>query len=275
MTKVRDQQLLRVTSKDGSSIVYERTGSGTPVILVAAALADRTGTRRLAKALAPQYTVINYDRRGRGDSTEHKPYDIQREVDDIEALIDDAGGRAVLFGSSSGGVLALDAANRLGEKVSKVVLFEPPFIIDDSREPMAADLDREVKRLIAEDQPGGVVKAFMHRAMGIPKFAVNIMAIMPGWSSMKAAAHTLPHDLDLMRGTQDGTPLPAQRWSAVTAPTLVLTGGRSQKFFHNGADALAAVLPDGRHEVLKGQGHGVVLMNPKALRPQFDAFVQG
>ncbi|WP_433042257.1 alpha/beta fold hydrolase [Dactylosporangium sp. CS-033363] len=275
MTKVQEQQVLRVTSKDGSSIAYERSGEGAPVILVAAALADRTGTRRLAKALAPEYTVINFDRRGRNDSTEHEPYDVQREVDDIEALIDAAGGQAVLFGSSSGSVLALDAANRLGDKVSKVVLFEPPFIVDDSREPMPADLDADVRKLIDEQQPGAVVKLFMHKAMGIPKFAVNIMSIMPGWSSMRAAAHTLPHDLELMRGTQDGTPLPAERWKAISAPVLVLTGGRSEQFFHRGGDALVEVLADGRHEVLKGQGHGVVLMNPKALLPQFNAFVEG
>jgi pimeloyl-ACP methyl ester carboxylesterase len=273
MTKVQDQQLLRVTSRDGSSIAYERTGSGTPVILVAAALADRTGTRRLARALAAQYTVINFDRRGRKDSTERSPYDVQREVDDIEALVDAAGGEAVLFGSSSGAVLALDAADRLGPKVSRVVLFEPPFIVDGSRAPMPAGLDAEVRRLVAGGQPGAVVKLFMHQALGIPRFAVGIMSIMPGWSSMKAAAHTLPHDLELMRGTQDGTPLPARRWQAVSAPVLVLTGGRSEAFFHRGAEALAEILPDGRHEVLKGQGHGVVLMNPKALLPQFNAFV--
>ena len=138
-----------VTSKDRTLIAYEQTGTGPPVILVAAALADRGGARRLAGHLAGHFTVINYDRRGRGTSADTQPYAVHREVEDIDALIEASGGTALLFGSSSGAVLALDAANKLGSKVQRLFLYEPPLIVDDSRPPMPDDLIRDVNELSA------------------------------------------------------------------------------------------------------------------------------
>jgi pimeloyl-ACP methyl ester carboxylesterase len=119
-----------VTSRDGTTIAFERAGTGPPLILVAAALSDRRDTRKLATLLAPSFTVINYDRRGRGASGDTPPYDVGRECEDIEALVKEAGGSAFLFGSSSGAVLALEAAAR-GVGVEKMVLFEPPFVVDE------------------------------------------------------------------------------------------------------------------------------------------------
>src|SRR4051794_8346671 len=147
-------------SKDGTIIAYEQTGSGPTVILVAAALADRGGARRLAGHLAVQFTVINYDRRGRGKSTDTNPYAVKREVEDIEALIDASGAPTFLFGSSSGSVLALDAASKLGSKIKRLFIYEPPFIVDDSRPPMPDDLITEVTNLTAAGRRDDAVKLF-------------------------------------------------------------------------------------------------------------------
>src|SRR5688572_27028172 len=115
-----------VTSKDGTKIAFDQIGNGPVIILVDSALADRTLCVKQATLLAKDFTVINYDRRGRGDSTDTQPYAVDREIEDIEALIDEVGGSAFIFGSSSGAVLALEAANKLSSKVKKQVLYEPP-----------------------------------------------------------------------------------------------------------------------------------------------------
>jgi pimeloyl-ACP methyl ester carboxylesterase len=253
-------------SKDGTIIAYEQTGTGPAVILVSAALADRGGARRLAGHLAAHFSVINYDRRGRGKSTDTKPYAVQREVEDIEALIDASGEPAFLFGSSSGSVLALDAASKLGSKVKRLFVYEPPFIVDDSRAPMPDDLITEISKLTADGRRDDAVKLFFAKGMGIPSRAVDLMRLfMPGWSKMADMAHTLRYDLTLLAGTQTGKPLPAGRWAADTAPTLVAVGGRSEVFFHHGAQALAGILANAQYRSLEGRDHSAVLLAPEAL----------
>jgi pimeloyl-ACP methyl ester carboxylesterase len=253
-----------VASADGTPIAYEQSGDGAPVILVASALADRSDTRKLAALLAPRQRVINYDRRGRGASGDTAPYAVEREVEDIEALIDAVGGSASLFGSSSGAVLALDAANQMPGKVRRLALYEPPFITDDSRPPLGDEFSVEVAALLAADRRSEAVKLFM-KAIGVPGIGVAIMRLLPGWSAMCAMAHTLPYDLAILRGTQAGTPLPAGRWSHVTAPTLVLTGEKSEAHFHAGARSLTQLLQVGEHRVLKGQHHGSVAMGSRTI----------
>ncbi len=254
------------TSKDGTIIAYEQTGTGQTVIIVAAALADRGGARRLAGHMAEHFTVINYDRRGRGKSTDTQPYAVDREIEDIEAMIDASGGTALLFGSSSGAVLALDAASKLGSKVKRVFLYEPPLIIDDSRPPMPDTLIREVTELTASGRRNDAVKLFFARGMGIPEPAVNVMrCLMPGWSKMAEMAHTIPYDLTILAGTQSGKPLPAGRWSSATAPTMVAVGSRSEAFFHNGAQALSRILSNAQYRPLEGRDHSAILFASKAL----------
>jgi pimeloyl-ACP methyl ester carboxylesterase len=252
------------TSRDGTSIAYELSGQGSPLVLVASALADRSDTRKLAALLAPDHTVINYDRRGRGASGDTPPYAIERETEDIEALIDAAGGSASLFGSSSGAVLALDAASQLRGKVRRLALYEPPFIIDASRPPLGDDFAERVSALVGAERRSEAVKAFM-KAIGVPGIGVALMRFMPGWSAMCAMAHTLPYDLAVLRGTQDGAPLPVGRWDRVTAPTLVLTGEKSEPYFQDGARSLADTLADADHRALKGQHHGSVAMGSKTI----------
>ncbi len=196
----------------------------------------------------------------------------QREVEDIEALIDAAGGSAFLFGSSSGAVLALEAASKLAVKVKKQVLYEPPFIVDDSRPPMPADFVEQVKELLAKDKRSDALKLFFSKAMGIPGIFIFMMRLMPSWSKSKSVAHTLPYDLAIMGDTQRGKPLSASRWATASMPTLVLTGGKSEAFFHTGGDALAEVLPNAQHRILKDQHHGSVVMSPNVVASEITQF---
>lgn len=262
-----------VTSRDGTVIAFEQTGAGPPVIVVAAALADRTGTTKLSKELANRFTVLNYDRRGRGESSDTPPYAIDREIEDIDALVDAAGGSAFLFGSSSGAVLALDAAARLGPKIRRLYIYEPPFIIDDGHPPIADGFAAEIEKLVAAGDRNGAVKLFFGKGMGIPSFAVTLMRwLMPGWSKMTKAAHTLPYDLAILKGTQSGHPLPPRRWSTASLPVLVMVGSKSEPFFHNGAKALAGLLPNGRYDTLAGKSHSAILMATKELAEAAGAF---
>src|SRR5690349_11513677 len=168
-----------VTSKDGTTIAFDQIGTGPVVINVDSALADRKICEKLAKLLAENFTVINYDRRGRGDSTDIQPYAVDREIEDIEALIDASGGSAFLFGSSSGAVLALQAANKLASKVKKQALYEPPFIVDDSRPPLPDDLPEKIKEALAKGKRDDALKLFFSTAMGIPGIFLFIMRLMP------------------------------------------------------------------------------------------------
>ncbi|QOY92177.1 alpha/beta hydrolase [Paludibaculum fermentans] len=255
-----------VTSRDGTNLAYEQTGQGPPVLLVASALADRGAARRFAEQLATHFTVLNYDRRGRGKSSDTQPYDLQREVEDIEALIDACGGPVHLFGSSSGAVLALDAASRLGGKVRRLVLYEPPLIVDNSWPPMAEGLAGEAALLTAAGRRDEAVQLFFSKGMGIPPPAVTAMRyLMPGWSKMTGMAHTIPYDLSIVAGTQTGKPLPRDRWSGESTPALVAVGSRSELFFHHGAQALAGMLPHAQYVTLEGQDHSAVLLAPREL----------
>ncbi len=253
------------TSADGTGIAYWRTGDGPAIVLVDAALSTHGESAKLAALLAPQFSVITYDRRGRGDSGEILPADTAREVDDIAALIDAAGGTAFLFGSSSGAALALEAATRLGAKVPGVFLYEPPFIVDDSRPPLPADLPARIAGLVEQDRRGPAVAAFFREAMGIPAPVVGVMRLLPSWRRAKAMAHTLRYDFAVLDGTQTGNPLPGDRWTALKAPGVVMVGSRSEPFFHTGAKALAELVPSVEYVSLEGGHHGSAVMSPTGI----------
>jgi pimeloyl-ACP methyl ester carboxylesterase len=256
---------LHVTSRDGTAIAFDRTGRGAPVILVTGALGLRSHPMMagLANALAPHFTVYNYDRRGRGDSTDTLPYAVEREIEDIEALIDHAGGLAMLYGISSGGALALEAATRLPRKVKKLAIYEPPFIVDDSHPPLPHDYVQQVESFARTGRRGDAVALFM-KVVGVPDEFIPQMKSMPMWPDLEKAAHTLAYDGQIMGDRQSGKPLPRTRWTSATSPTLVIVGGASEPFFHNGTRALVDVLPNARHHVLEGQTHEV---EPQALAP--------
>ncbi|MBI5670573.1 MAG: alpha/beta hydrolase [Chloroflexi bacterium] len=171
-----------VTSKDGTRIAYDQRGQGPVVILVAGALGVRSPhpvSRQLAELLSQHFTVIDYDRRGRGDSSDTPPYALEREVEDIEALMDATGGTAFVYGLSSGAVLALEAASRLPRKVKKLALYEPPFIINDSRPPVPDDYVKQLQAAIAAGRPGDAVEIFMTKAILIPPEFVAQMRTAP------------------------------------------------------------------------------------------------
>ena len=262
-------------SRDGTEIAFEESGSGPQVILVSSALADRSDARKLAGLLAQGFTVINYDRRGRGASSDSAAYAVEREIEDIAALIEHAGGSASLFGSSSGSVLALRAA-AAGLEVDRLALYEPPFAVADADFGPPAGFADRIDRLLAEDKRSEAVKAFMVEAQGMPAYLVAMMRLMPGvWSSLKGLAHTLAYDIAVMGDTQQGKPLSPDPWSAAKAPTLVLTGSRSPAGFQRAAQALAEVLPDADHRTLRGLNHGAVVMAPKKIAPDLVEFLRG
>ena len=255
-----------LVSKDGTAITYERTGHGPLLILVSAALTDRDGDRPLAKQLASSFTVLNYDRRGRGSSGNMEPYAVEREIEDLATLANTSAGPVYLFGSSSGAVLALDAANRLGTKVTKVFLYEPPFIVDNSRPPLSESLLNEINTALRANDRAEAVTLFFNKGMGIPKPGVLFMRLMlPAWAEMLKLAHTVPYDLTILSGTQAGKPLPRDRWCNATAPTIVAVGSKSELFFHAGAKALAGLLPAGTYRSLDGLDHSAVLIAPQTI----------
>jgi pimeloyl-ACP methyl ester carboxylesterase len=244
-----------VTSKDGTTIVFDRSGEGPPIALVGGALSDRRAAADLTARLAPRFTVIAYDRRGRGESGDTPPYAVEREVEDLEALIVGAGGRAFVFGRSSGAVLALEAARRSPGRVTKLALYEPPFIVDDSRPPLPADYVTRLDELVSENRRGDAVEYFMTTGTGVPAEVVAGMRREPFWPSLEAVAHTLAYDGAIMGDTMGGDPAPLRRWASVTVTTLLMDGGASPEWQRKGVRALANVLPDVRHRTLGGQDH--------------------
>ncbi|MER5988243.1 alpha/beta hydrolase [Streptomyces sp. NPDC001787] len=264
-----------VVSHDGTTIAFERSGRGPAVILVSSALADRSDTRKLAGLLAPHFTVVNYDRRGRGASSDGADYAVRREIDDMAALIEHLGGSASVFGSSSGAVLALRAA-AAGLNIERLALYEPPFAVVPGDFGPPEGFARHIDGLLAEDRRGEAVKAFMTKAQGMPGFMVATMRLMPKvWSNLTAMAHTLPYDIAVMGDTQQGRPLRAEEWSSVAAPTLVITGSKSPDGFRSAARAIVEVLPDAGHRTLQGLSHGAVVMAPGKLAPGLVEFLRG
>jgi pimeloyl-ACP methyl ester carboxylesterase len=245
-----------VISKDSTTIAFDRSGQGPAIILVAPATATRLAQASLAAALAPQFTVFAYDRRGRGDSGDTSPYAVEREVEDIDALITEAGGSAFVFGHSSGAVLGLEAARLLGGGIKKLAMYEPPFIIDDSRPPMPNDYVPHLNELIAEGRRSETVEYFMTNMMLMPAEMVAQMRSMPMWPQLEAVAHTISYDGTIMGDTMSGNPAALKKWTTVSTPTLVMVGGASPKFFHNGTQALVDILPNAKLDVLAGQDHG-------------------
>jgi pimeloyl-ACP methyl ester carboxylesterase len=226
--------------------------------------------RKLAERLAATFTVYIYDRRGRGQSGDTAPYAVQREVEDIAALIKEAGGSAYVFGQSSGAALALEAA-RHGLPITRLGLYEAPFIVDDTRDPVTEDYVRTLEAHLQAGRRGEAVKAFM-RIVGVPGFMITVMRVMPPWKKLKAVAHTLPYDQALVGDKQVGRPLPAGRWDTVTIPTLVADGGKSEPWMRNAQRSLAAALPNSAYRTLEGQNH---MVKATALAPVLIEFFNG
>jgi pimeloyl-ACP methyl ester carboxylesterase len=245
-----------VTSADGTRIAYEVRGSGPALVLVDGALCQRSlgPARPLAEQLATSFTVHAYDRRGRGQSGPGETaYDVEREVEDLTAVIEAAGGHAHVFGASSGAALALVAA-RSGVPIDRLALYEAPFIVDDTHAPNDPELPARLRALVEQGRRGDAVRLFM-RTVGAPGPMIALMRLMPVWKKLTGVAHTLPHDLTIVIDHEQGRPLPEGLYDAVAAPTLVIAGGKSPDYLRNAQAAVAEAVPDGRLETLPGQTH--------------------
>lgn len=252
-----------VTSKDGTKIAYEKTGTGPAVILVEGATSTHLYSVDLANLLSPHFTVYYYDRRGRGESTDTQPYLVEKEIGDIEALIDVAGGSAYVYGISSGACLALQAASKLGNKISKLALYEAPY--DDSEEAIKGwhEYTTNLKDAISKGDRGTAVTLFM-QLVGVPDEMITGMKNSPSWLSLEQVAPTLIYDAACMG--EDRT-VPVEKAKNISAQTLVLDGGANLQvmpFMHVSAEKLATTIPNAKQKTLEGQTHNV---DPKVMAP--------
>ena len=261
----------KVQSRDGTLIAYERFGDGPAVILVNGAFGDRADARPLAAALATHFTAFAYDRRGRGDSGDNRPFAVEREIEDIDSLIQVAGGSAFLFGHSSGAALALEAAVR-GLAITKLALYEPPYIVNDGRPPLPSDYVSTLESMVAAGPPGAAAEYFWRVAMLMPPPLIAQMKTMPMWPGILKVEHTLPYDGLAMGDHMSGRPLPAEWARKVTIPTLVIEGGESPSSLNDAVAAVAGLLPRAERRTLEGQGHGAP---PEVLAPVLTEFLLG
>ncbi len=244
-----------VISKDGTPIAFDQSGQGPALILVAGALTTRAAWTPLAARLAPHFSVFSYDRRGRGESGDRAPYAVEREVEDLDTLITEAGGSAFVFGHSSGAALALEAAIQLGEKVKKLAMYEAPF--NDEREAQRAwrAYIQHLTELLAADRRGDAIALWM-TFIGTPADQVEAMRQAPTWPLFEALAPTLAYDHTAILG-KDGS-VPIERAAQVLVPTLVMNGGASYPFMYETARTLSQVMPHAQLRTLEGQDHGPV-----------------
>lgn len=260
-----------IRSKDGTTIAFDRLGDGPPVIVVGGQLCDRALTRPTAEELATHFTVFNYDRRGRGDSGDTAPYAIEREIEDLGALVAEAGGTASVYAHSSGAGLALHAAAQ-GLTINKLVLHEPPYVPDDEEERRnSQEIGEKLKSLLAEDRRGDAVELAMTTA-GMPAEMVGQMRNEPWWAGLEAMAPTIAYDSEVMGDISRGGTVPIHLVGGVTIPALVLCGEASPAWMIDVGRQVADIMPNGRLRVLEGQEHVVA---PDILAPVLAEFFAG
>ncbi len=250
-----------VTSQDGTIIAYERVGQGPALILVGGVLGDHSQQTPLAQLLAAHFTVYNLDRRGRGESGDTPPYAVEREVEDLAALLEEAGGQAAVYGTSVCAILALAAAVRgLAPKIKKLALWEPPYL------PLSQGYREQLAQMLQEGRRGDMVELFFTQEVGLPAEFVAHMRTQPFWAAQEALAHTLLYDATI----RSDYPLPAEQAAAVQVPTLVIDGGETPRLSH-AADAVADILPNAQRRTLAGQPHNV---SAEALAPVLVEFFE-
>lgn len=256
------------TSTDGTRIAYDVRGTGPLLVLVDGALCYRGmgPSEDLAEALQDRFTVVRYDRRGRGESgpadAPVEPATVDREVEDLLAVVGAHGDTASVLALSSGAALALEAARR-GAPFDHLVCYEAPFVLDGTHPATDPDFTAQVERLVQDGRPGAAVSAFM-RLVGVPAPFRLLMRALPVWKRMLPVAQTLPYDLAMVVPFGQGRALPAGYYAGVTVPTLVVAGGKSPAYLRNAQAAIAAAVPGGEHRVLAGQTH---MVKASALSP--------
>lgn len=257
-----------VTSKDGTTIGFDQYGQGPTVILVGGALQHRAfdpGTARLASQLADHFTVLHYDRRGRGDSTNTLPFAVEREIEDIDALVNAGGGSAFLFGMSSGGALAMEAAIALGDKIKKLAVYEIPYNDDATARQAWREYATNLNAALAANCPGDAAALFL-KLVGTPAEQIEGMRHAPVWSTFEAVAPTLAYDAAVLG---EESAVPREQAARVRVPTLVMSGGDSFPFMGETARTLSQTIPHARLYTLEGQTHNV---DPDSLVPMLAEF---
>lgn len=256
-----------VQSADGTRLAYDVYGSGPALIYITGASCFRRFLPIVqdAKAFAREFTVYSYDRRGRGDSGDTQPYAIAREVEDVAAMIDAAGGRAHLYGHSSGAVLALEAALRFGDRVDRVVMYDPPYVNDEAEKLAYSALSQQIHALLREGKNGQAMTTFLS-GIGMPKAFVALLRLMPGWKTMAALAPTLAYDIAL---TRDLPPL--ERAAQLRVPVQLIVGEKSPVRIHANAHQLSHAIPGATFHQLAGQDH---MASARALLPLLVGFLK-
>ncbi|WP_314147773.1 alpha/beta hydrolase [uncultured Leifsonia sp.] len=262
-----------VTSADGTALAYSAWGDGDPIVIIDGATAYRAVTPENAKVgelLADAFRVISYDRRGRGESGDTAPYAIERELEDLSAIIagPGAGRPATVFAWSSAGFLALNAA-QAGVPIARLALFEPPAVADDSRPPLPADYVERVEAAIAAGEPGDAVELFLTASVLMPPEFVAGMRGSDMWPGLEAVAPTLSYDGRQIGDAMSGSPLSAERWDRVDIPVLVMHGDSTWPFLVSGARAVADLLPTAALKPVPGENHSATA---EVLAPELRAF---
>lgn len=260
-----------VISSDGTLIAFDRSGEGPPVILVGGATCDRAMARPEAEELAKHFTVFNYDRRGRGDSGDTAPYEVEREIEGLGALIAEAGGTASVYGHSSGAALALRAAAK-GLPIVKLVLHEPPYgPNNDEMRQASREYAEDLQVILTEDRRGDAVELFMTR-VGMPQEMIEGMRHTPRWTELESMATTLAYDSEIMGDSSTGGTVPSDVVARATAESLVLVGGASPEWIIDAGKQVADTLPNGQLMVLEDQEH---VVPPELLVPVLAEFFNG
>jgi len=252
---------MNVTSRDGTVIAYDKIGSGPSIILVGGAFQYRSfdpNTAKLAELLSSKFTVYTYDRRGRGESTDTLPYAVEREIEDLDSLITEAGGSAYAFGMSSGGALTLAAAAH-SSNINKLAVYEPPFRDPDAPQ-LPDNFSDHLTDLLGADDQDGAVTHFLTQGVGVPEEMVAGMRQSPMWPGFTAVAPTLAYDNAIMGDSR----IPVDTLSSISLPVLVIDGGNSADWVGKAIETTTKVLPNGQRQTLKGQDHNV---DPVALAP--------
>lgn len=255
-----------VISRDGTRIAFDRYGKGPPMIVVGGAMSQKDfgPFAKLGGLLSDRFCTIVYDRRGRGDSTDTSPYAVEREVEDLDAVIRGVGGSAFVWGWSSGAALALTAAAQ-GVEMRKLAVYEPPYMVGTEGHRPPKDHEAQLRALVAAGRRGDAVMFFLVDMIGMPWIFASMMKVLPFWRKLKANAHTLPYDAAIMG---DFT-FPERRVAAIRVPTLIMAGEKSEKVLRNAAQAVAQTLPGVEHRMLKGQTHNISM---KVLAPELKRF---
>lgn len=258
----------KVRSRDGSSIAFERSGSGPALILVGGAFCDhraRSAGTPLAAELSQRFSVYCYDRRARGESSHVPPYRLEREVEDLKALLQEAGGRAFVYGHSSGAILALEAA-LAGLPIAKLALYEPPLVLE-GRPALPADLPEQLEQLAERGKRAEAAELFLSRAIGLPPAALERTKASRAWPSLEALAHTLSYDARL---AADPAAI-VERAARVEPETLLLDGSRSPAWLRAGVARLAAAMPRAERRSLAEQNHDAEPKHVAAVLSDFFA----